>query len=204
VPRARRPPGRSGSRGFSLFEVVVVVCLIVLLYLIAQQRLNEMPAAAERASFYGVLAQLKTGMNLAMLAAVSRGGLQQARGMEGANPMDLLLETPGNYRGELDVLQNPGNLRRASWYFERSSRNLVYLVGSASIEDVQVTVGGMSLNPGEVRFRVASAYGAENERALLASESGERGGQASGWQGLLLVPVYAFEWERRAGQPVDL
>lgn len=194
-----------------MFELVVVICLIVLLYMIAEDRLNELPAAAERAGFYGVLAQVKTGMNIEMMSRISRGAAPGARELEGANPMDFLLEVPGRYRGEVESVDDPA-LRRASWYYDRSREELVYLVGEESIQDVTLTVAGVEVNAGVIRFRVVSAYGRENSDSLLAQAGERQGGlqalrdrEVSGsWQGLLLLPVYPFEWEQRAETPVDI
>lgn len=181
--------------------MVVVTCLIVMLYMVAEERLNELPAAAERASFQAVLAQLKAGVNLEMLASLSAGNFNRIAAMEGANPMDFLLETPGNYMGELDGRADHSTLRRSSWYYDRSAGELVYLVGDASVQDVQVVVGGTVVYPGELRLRITSASGNENNRSLQGG--GGQGAAGGSWQGLLLVPVYPFEWQARPVLPVE-
>ena len=181
------------SKGFTLFEVVLVMCLIVFLYMTAEQRINEMPAAAERAAFYGVVAQLKTGINLQMLAQVAGGRFDVLRAMEGSNPMNLMLETPSNYRGELPSL-DVAALPRASWYFDQSRGELVYLVGEQSVPDVLVNAGAGPVNLGQIRLRIVGSYG----------RGAQRVGSQGSWEGLLLQPVLPFEWANRATLPVGM
>lgn len=182
------------SQGFTLFEVVIVMCLIVFLYMTAEQRINEgVPAAAERAAFLGVTAQLKSGLNLQMLASVAGGRFDVLRALEGSNPMDLMLETPSNYRGAMPSV-DPASLPRASWYFDQSRGELVYLVGEQSVPDVLVNTGGGPVNLGQIRLRIVGSYG--------------RGAQSAGsqgnWEGLLLQPVFPYEWESRATLPGEI
>ena len=191
--------GETGKRikkhqGFTLFEVVIVMCLIVFLYMTAEQRINQgVPAAAERAAFLGVVAQLRAGLNLQMLARVAGGRFDVLRAMEGSNPMNLMLETPSNYRGEVPSL-DAGVLPRASWYFDQSRGELVYLVGEQSLPDVWVNAGAGPVNLGQIRLRIVGSYG---------RGAGVSGAQGS-WEGLLLQPVLPFEWESRAALPVEI
>lgn len=199
--------GREGQvdfrqKGFTLFEMVVVICLIVMLYTLAQQRVSEMPAAAERASFHAVLAQLKAGVNLAMLGSLSRGDWGRLQSMEGANPMEFLLETPANYRGELEASMDLAVLPRASWYYVRSSGELLYLVGEANVPNVSVLIGGRPVNMGQLRLKVMRARGGQNNRTLAAV--GGQGASAGRWQGLLLIPVMPYEWEGRLASPAGI
>lgn len=203
--RRVEPKAPCRSRGFTLFEMVVSIIVIVILYMTAEQRLNELPAAAERANFYGVLEQIKTGVNFEMVNRLAAGRHQEIRNLEGSNPMLLLIEAPSNYRGELERVTDAVE-RRNSWYFETSTGELVYVVGGASIPDVLVTIGGIRVNLGQIRLKLASYYSNDGD-AVNASQTplSQRGAGAGGnWQGLVLAPVHAYTWERRPEQPVAL
>lgn len=194
-------PGRR-SQGFTLFEMVVVICSISILYMVAEQRLNELPAAAERASFLGVQEQIKSGVNFAMYSKMTSGGEQEAVSMEGTNPINYLLEAPSNYLGELGEVTDAVR-RRNAWYFETSTGELVYVVGGTSIGDVWVKIASIPVNLGQIRFRIENAYADANGIQVFGSER-NRSQEQLKWEGLLLVPVHEYNWERRAEIPVDL
>lgn len=177
---------RRRSAGFSLFEMVVSICVIAILYMIAEQRLNDLPAAAERANFHAVLEQIKAGVKLEMIDKVSQGRVHELMRLEGANPMGFLVETPSNYGGELDLVTDAVR-RRNAWYFERSTGQLVYVVGGSSINDVYVRVAGIPVNLGQIRLRLTNTY----------SGSGN-------WDALVLAPVYEYTWDARAEQALSM
>lgn len=182
------------QRGFTLFEMVAVICSIVILYMVAEQRLNDLPAAAERASFQAVLEQVKTGINFAMFSSLASSHSGATTVMEGTNPMAYLLETPFNYRGERSVVNDPVE-SRSSWYFETSTGQLVYVVGKSSIEDVLVTVAGTPVQLGQIRLRIASRYSAGPQ--VMSVSLPARSGR---WQGVVLEPVHPYHWGKREDQ----
>lgn len=173
--------------------MVASICSIVILYMVAEQRLNELPAAAERANFHGVLEQIKSGVHLTMMAKVAGGKMGEIIALEGANPMNLLLEVPSNYMGELEYVTDAVANRNA-WYFETATGELVYVVGGQSIEDVWVTIATIPVNLGQIRLRITNVFGAQ----------GGGGGGLDAWEGLSLRPVHDFRWERREERPIEL
>ena len=192
----------SKQKGFTLFEMVVTICAIVFLYMVAAQRLSELPAAAERANFFGMLQQIKTAVNLEMISLMADGNMGAVQKLESKNPMLLMLEPPGSYRGELEeVTDYP--IRRGSWYFEASSNELVYVVGERSINDDFVTIATIPVNFGQIRFRLENVY--RNEAGYEASEIGVSANSGQGdWQGIILRPVHDYTWEVRSEAPVKL
>lgn len=195
MSRARAGSRRKANAGFTLFEMVVAICSIAILYMIAEQRINELPAAAERASFQGVLEQLKAGVTLAMVTGVADGRAGQRNGLAGSNPMHLMLETPSNYLGELPEVTDAVR-RRNAWYFETATGQLVYVVGGGSIGDVLVQVAGRPVHLGQIRFRIEDLY-STGAGGVVPGSRLPSGANAS-WQGVQLVPVYEFSWERPA------
>lgn len=182
---------RRQHKGFTLFEMVVTICSIVILYMIAEERLNQLPAAAERASFFAVLQQIKTGVNFEMVTKLAGGRAHEILQLEGANPMQFLIETPSNYRGELAQVTDAVELRN-SWYFETSTGELVYVVGGASIPDVDVVLSGVKVKLGQIRLKLTNVYDAPTPAGSANA------GQAPGkWQALVLAPVNEFTWQRR-------
>lgn len=171
--------------------MVVVICSIVILYMVAEERLNQIPAAAERANFYAVLEQIKTGVNFEMVNKLASGNALAIRSLEGTNPMKFLIEAPSNYRGELNLVTDAVD-KRNSWYFETSTGELVYVVGGASIRDVVVTLSGVPVNLGQIRLKLENQFDEANA-------AGERK-----WQALTLAAVHEFTWERRPEQPIPV
>ncbi len=199
--KSSRAYGKSG--GFSLFEMVVVICSIVILYMVAEERLNQLPAAAERANFFAVLEQIKTGVNFEMITRLARGGESEIRELEGRNPMQFLIEPPSNYSGETATVTDAVEKRNA-WYFETSTGELVYVVGGLSIDNVRVTIAGTAVNLGQIRFRLQNVYDDEEPSGrLIRPRQGEDAADRD-WQALVLAPVREFTWERQAEEPVPL
>lgn len=179
------------AAGFTLFEMVISIIAIVILYMVAEQRLNELPAAAERANFYAVLEQLKTGVRFSMLDTLTTSGTGEVNALAEQNPMSLLLETPSNYRGEMFVVTDNVPYRN-SWYFETSTNELVYVVGGSSVPDVVVHIGGIPTMLGQIRFRIGNRY----------SQDANRQGQT--WEGVSLAQVYDYTWRQREEMPIEL
>lgn len=199
-----RRSGRRRNNGFTLFEMVVVICAIVILYMVAEQRLNDLPAAAERASFFAILDQLRTGVNFEVYTRLARGGKASVMELAGTNPMDMLLEAPSNYRGELDTVTDTNIDKRRSWYFETSTGELVYVVGGPSIDDVWVSFGNIEVNYGQIRMKLENVYDGEPIAGNVDAGQGSKPGDAGKWQGLLLNPAMPFRWEQRPEEPVEI
>jgi len=185
--------------------MVVVICSIVILYMVAEERLNQLPAAAERANFYAVLEQMKTGVNFEMVTRLASGRGDEIRALEGSNPINFLIEAPSNYRGEMEQVTDAVE-KRNSWYFETTSGELVYVVGGSSIEDVRVVTGGVPVNLGQIRLKLTNVYDQIRESSP-APGSAPRGQGTKGsgnWQALMLLPVREYSWERSPEQPIPV
>jgi hypothetical protein len=204
VPRGKHYRHPKRNSGFSLFEMVVVICSIVILYMVAEERLNQMPAAAERANFIGVLQQIKTGVSFEMVTRLARGQSGEVRQLEGANPMDFLIEPPSNYRGELELVTDAVE-RRNSWYFETATGELVYVVGGASIDDVTVKLSGVEVHLGQIRLKLMNLYSQEEDETSVEGGSLVAQEAAGGnWEALILAPVNEYTWERSPEEPIPV
>jgi hypothetical protein len=198
--------GRSfRHKGFTLFELVVSICTVAILYMVAEQRLSELPASAERASFYGVLEQIKTGVNFKMVSTMAAGGSSDVLQWEGRNPMEFLLGTPANYKGEVERVAQK-SAQRGAWYFEKETEHLVYVVGGGSVDDVLVQAAGQSSKPGQIRFKLVNQYSKAAASLAAASkfEAEDQQRIERSWQGVILQEVVEYNWPKKHSQPLAL
>lgn len=103
---------KNTQRGFSMFELVVYLLSVSILFAAAVSRYQDFPGEAERANFTAVLSQLKTGVNLQMILALTSNQRNLLDELEGSNPMDLMLQTPNNYVGALAAIDESQLPRR--------------------------------------------------------------------------------------------
>ncbi|MEX1199132.1 MAG: type II secretion system protein [Pseudohongiellaceae bacterium] len=194
--RGAAPRTGRQQRGLTLFELVVFILVVAIIFATAFDRFREYPGAAERANFQTTLAQLRSAVNMEMMAAIATGNWQELESLEDSNPMDLLLETPDNYVGEFMAVAESSMPRRV-WYFDETRGQLVYLPNDN--EHLYVDQGAGWKRADSLQFRIDmryegddasenSASGADREEAL--SPSRDQGD----WTGLTLMAVTPFDW----------
>ncbi len=191
---------RSG-RGFSLFELVVFIIVVAIIYAAAARRFSEFPGEAERANFLAVATQIQTGINLEMMIALTRGQTFSVADIEQYNPMDLLLDPPSNYIGEFDFVDT-ASIERRVWYFDLNRNELVYLINDN--EGVFLDVDGRLVPTQEIRFKIQAVYSGQEafsrntDSAVLANDDESlpavRFAGNSSVSGLLLTPVIPYQW----------
>jgi len=118
------------ARGFTLIELVVVVCIVALLFGVALDRLIRYQELGERAAMEQNIAAINVALNMKFAALVVAGRGTALEKEVGANPVDLLARPPENYLGAL-YEPEPDSLPRRSWYFDRASGDLVYVPSRA-------------------------------------------------------------------------
>ena len=119
---------RLGSRGFSLFEFVVVIVCIAILSGLLLDRVLPLIGQAERVAFLQARQQIQSALLLEAAERLARGESASLSELAGSNPINLLLEPPGNYLGPRSSEQHDSVPRR-SWYFDEQNRLLVYRPG---------------------------------------------------------------------------
>ena len=119
-----RGPRRAG-RGFTLIELIVVVCIVAVSAALLVDRLRFYQEAAEKAAMEYTVAAVKSALQLQVAAMLIRGEARDIRSLARANPINWLMEPPRGYRGEFRAPQPA--VPRGSWYFDASRSELVYV-----------------------------------------------------------------------------
>src|SRR5438309_11434062 len=91
---------RCASPGFTLIELIVVVCIVALCAALLLDRLRFYQEAAEKAAMEYTVATMKSALQLRVAAMLVRGEEGNIGILARSNPMDWLMEPPVGYRGE--------------------------------------------------------------------------------------------------------
>jgi type II secretory pathway pseudopilin PulG len=186
------------NAGFSLFELVVFIISVAIIYAAAARRFADFPGEAERANFFAITAQIQAGINLEMMMAITRGKAGSLNQYEGANPMDLLLDPPSNYVGAYDGADSRSFDRRV-WYFDKRNNELVYLANDAG--GLSHLLNGQKIPADRVSFKISVQYSYRDANtgllvdAVDVDSDDEQGRLRRSIDGLLLLPTIPYEWE---------
>ena len=157
APRiGRRPAG--GQAGFTLFELVVVICIVALMAGVLLNRLQVYTEAAEKAAMQQTAAAIKSALQMRAAAYMISGRDGEIEQLRSQNPVSWLQERPDNYAGEFHA-DAYARVRPGSWYFDLTRRELIYVVDL-----------GDNFKPGPdgrkwVRYRVRIEYEEVPEQA---------------------------------------
>jgi len=114
------------NRGFTLIELLIVISIVAILFGVGLERLLRYQEMGERAAVEQNVGAINTALNMKFASYVVLGRPAAIENEAGKNPIDLLARPPENYLGEL-YSPDIKSLPRSSWYFDRASRELVYL-----------------------------------------------------------------------------
>jgi prepilin-type N-terminal cleavage/methylation domain-containing protein len=114
------------SRGFTLVELIIVICVVAVTFGIALERLLKYQELAERTAVEQTIAAINTALMSKFGAYLGAGRADSIRADAGTNPVHLLVRPPARYLGEL-YAPDTAMLERQSWYFDRQSGEFVYL-----------------------------------------------------------------------------
>ncbi len=200
----KRGPHNTGklienSSGFSLFELVVYIIAVAIIYATAANRFSQFPAEAERANFTAVMAQLQSAINLEMMLGLGQGRPEAAEKMAGRNPMEFLLEAPTNYIGAFDAVDE-ARLGRRIWYFDRRAGELVYLIENRG--NAVLFANGVERPTNQIRLHLEAEYRIVDAATgmLISDENTEGEGTENlntreEFVGIILKPVVPFRWK---------
>jgi general secretion pathway protein G len=166
---------KRSERGFTLFELVVVILIFAVLTTLLLDRLAYYQEALERAAMEATLSGIKTGLQVRLAELIIANRESEARELEAQDPVRWLdAGRPANYGG---AYREPA--AAATWYFDEASRQLVYVVNTGS----RLEIDGQPAAR-ELRFRVR----------LVRGPVHLPGGAVERTSGVVLAPVQAYRW----------
>jgi prepilin-type N-terminal cleavage/methylation domain-containing protein len=117
----------AGQAGFTLFELVVVVCVVALIAGILFNRLRLYEEAAEKAAMQQTAAAIKSALQMRVAAYMISGRDKEIENLRNENPVRWLQENPADYAGEF-YADAYARVRPGSWYFDLARRELIYAI----------------------------------------------------------------------------
>ncbi len=169
---------QSSDRGFTLIELVIVICIVGILSATLLKRVWFYQDQAEKAAMEQVAGALQSALTMKYARLLTRGKGSEISALVAENPMNWLAKIPGNYAGEYyDV--TPRSISRGNWTFDLKSRNLIYVVDRSDY-----------FTPGKdgkkwVRYRVNLLY------EPVPTTSGKPGKELVG---VLFEPTEPYRW----------
>ncbi len=121
----RRPACR--QPGFTLFELIVVVCIVSIMAGILLNRLRVYEEGAEKAAMQQTAAAIKSALQMRVAAYMIGGRDGEIERLRDENPVNWLQEHPQNYAGEY-YADAYARVRPGSWYFDLTRREFIYVI----------------------------------------------------------------------------
>lgn len=169
-------------RGFSLFELLVVIVIVSVLTVIAISRLLALQVDAERVVMESTVGALRSGLGIKVADSIVKHKVSALPAYEDSNPMNLLAEVPRNYLGEMEDI-DPHTLEKGSWYFDKPAKTLVYIVDNAGYFS-----GGID-NPPRARFKTRLVYADADGNGVFNSG-------IDSIEGLRFVALESYKWTK--------
>ncbi len=146
-------PHPVSSRGFTLFELVIVISIVAVLAGLFLSRVSYYQEQAEKAAMQQVVGAIQSALVMRYGALVARGAANERElaALTADNPMNWLQQKPPNYSGEY-YDPTPKAVAPGNWLFDLKSRNLIYVADHA--EDFTADKSGNKW----IRFHVKLAY----------------------------------------------
>jgi general secretion pathway protein G len=164
VPGAGSRARRRCSPGFTLIELIIVICIVALCAGLLLERLRFYQEAAEKAAMEYNVGAVKSALQLRVAALLVRGEERKIESLASANPIDWLMEPPPGYRGEFRAPQPV--VPRGSWYFDATRNELVY------VPNLDAHLERLADGSKRLRFRVRLDFEPSepgSERRLIAA-----------------------------------
>lgn len=165
---------RQRKRGFTLFELVTAMVVILLLGTVFLERLRFYQEMAEKAAMEATLRQIKTGLQIRLAELIIESRQGEAMQLEIEDPTRWLDTPPSNYAGLYRERPGPG-----AWYFDPRELELVYVANTGH----RLKLDGAT-DSKEIRFRARLL----KDRVLGA------GGTMESVTGVTLTPIHPYRW----------
>ena len=131
--------------GFSLFELVVVGCIVAVLAYFMLHGINFVQARAEQRAFEDKVAALQSALNYEAMSRNARGESQRVAELASKDPFEWLQATPPAYSEQFSGASPSAS---AGWYYDRKANQVVYVPKMP--ERLQVAANARK----EIRLRV--------------------------------------------------
>lgn len=132
------------SRNLSLLELGVAGAVILILFLYGMNRMNDLEVFSEKTGVETMIRNMRSNLNLWMSEQIIQGQRDIFYEMDGKNPVGVIFDIPGNYLGEMEIL-DARSISKGSWVFEKSTGEMVYQV---------MNVAAFSSKSGEKQIRL--------------------------------------------------
>ena len=119
------------SKGFSLFELVVVICIVAVLASVFLGRVLFYQEQAEKAAMVEMVGIIQTALILQYGEVLTRGKASDLVFLQNDKPMNWLQQQPHNYAGEF-FDPSPLSVEPGSWVFDLKTRDLIYVINIAN------------------------------------------------------------------------
>ncbi len=143
--------GSSLARGFTLFELLVSITIIVVLMGLFLNRALFYMEQAEKASMEQVAGSIQSALTMQYGQVLTRGEASDVAALTSENPMDWMQKKPRNYAGEF-YDPTPQSAAPGNWIFDLKSRQLIYVLDRA--DHFKPGKGGSNW----IRFHVVAEY----------------------------------------------
>ena len=163
------------QEGFTLIELVVVFCIVVVLIGTLLVKVPDYQEQAEKVAMQQVAGALQSALTMKYGGMMAHGKESLVSELLVQNPMDWLQKKPENYSGEF-YAPTPRSVAPGNWVFDLRTRELIYVVNR-----------GEHFIPGRdgykwVRYHVKLIYD---------RQPGEQKGMLAG---VLFEPVEPYSW----------
>lgn len=167
------------SKGFTLFELIIVITLIVFLMALFMDRFTYYQEQAQKAAMEQVSGAIQSALVMQYGQIMTRGKPSDVAALAQDNPMNWLQKIPRNYSGEF-YDPTPRAVAPGNWMFDLKSRDLIYVLGESKY-----------FKPGKdsrkwIRFHVVLSYTASRLPSLQD--------KPADLTGLLFEPVEPYSW----------
>lgn len=170
------------QRGFTFFELAVVVTIISALAVVALSYYYKLLVDVERTAMEHDLGVMRSAIGMQVAAHFVSSDMAGLKKLVGSNPMDLLAEKPKNYLGVISHYKVE-DIETGSWFYDSQAMSLIYLVRN------QVYFETTLKEPARVQFKIMPVYSDRRQ--------GER--RKKYISGLTLKALEPYRWLRPWG-----
>ena len=170
------------QRGFTFFELVVVVTIISILAVVALNYYYKLMVDVERTSMEHDLGVMRSAISMQVAGHFAAGNMSDLIKLVDSNPMDLLAEKPNNYLGVISHYKLE-DIEKGSWFYDGQSQLLIYLVRNQVYFETDLEA------PARIRFKIFPVY----------SDRKQGKGTKKYISGLTLKALESYRWLRPWG-----